>query len=337
MSVAHVFGHNPRIARMREDIILLVGDAGGKSVSVESRYFHDPLRKSASLPRRIKSICGLAGSIDSHGRLGADAKACTLNIFRRFADTKAALRDDGFTVLDKSIGTAPFRQAIDGPDFAYEIERKTGIKIDILDGEHEAITAARGVAAYHPDITGVVADTGGGSTELCLLIDGEPTIAHSMEFGMEKLARTDSPERLIQEHLSTIPEEFYGYDLVFTGGANRALQKAWGKEAGVKLGVKGAPLLRPADEFTRFTRGLRKKDAAFLQNDLNMEPSRIAQIECSSLLQKMLRKQLDAPNVAINVATVRDGVRAEMIEEYYAHSLKRDSHIKIAEALRPAA
>jgi exopolyphosphatase/guanosine-5'-triphosphate,3'-diphosphate pyrophosphatase len=64
------------------------------------------------------------------------------------------------------VATAAVREAADGPRFVEEVQRRTGFKLKVLQGEDEARLAAAGVHAGAPDAEGMVGDLGGTSLEL---------------------------------------------------------------------------------------------------------------------------------------------------------------------------
>jgi len=74
----------------------------------------------------------------------------------------------------RAVGTAVLRKAINSDFITRTIKEKTGIKIDVIDGETEAFLMAKGVMSTL-DLTPesvLIADIGGGSTELVCLGQG---------------------------------------------------------------------------------------------------------------------------------------------------------------------
>lgn len=67
----------------------------------------------------------------------------------------------------RAYGTAIMRDAPQGAAFAEEILRKTGVKVQILPGEMEAFYSYLGAVGASSSVA-VVADIGGGSTEVCM-------------------------------------------------------------------------------------------------------------------------------------------------------------------------
>ena len=97
-----------------------------------------------------------------------------------------------------AVATEAARAAANGPAFLDQIARETGIDVRVIDGEEEAALTFRGLAAS-ADVTGdlLVADVGGGSTEIIVASDGQVRAARSLPLGSgrltDRLVTTDPP------------------------------------------------------------------------------------------------------------------------------------------------
>ncbi|MER3438740.1 MAG: hypothetical protein C4346_14735 [Chloroflexota bacterium] len=80
------------------------------------------------------------------------------------------------------------RVAANGSAFLDRVARETGIEIRAISGAEEARLTFRGLA-YEADLTGrvVVADVGGGSTEIIAAINGNMAWFHSFPLGSGRL------------------------------------------------------------------------------------------------------------------------------------------------------
>lgn len=79
--------------------------------------------------------------------------------------------------------TAAFRNISNTEAVVAEIECRTGFTIDVLSGEDEALFTASGAQLKQPIEDGLIADIGGGSTELVLIKNGKPVQATSLAIG----------------------------------------------------------------------------------------------------------------------------------------------------------
>jgi len=88
-------------------------------------------------------------------------------------------------------GTASLRAVENGGEVVEKVLDKTGMKIDIVSGENEALLSFGGLKFGLGDQlrSGVMIDIGGGSTELLGFVDGLAVRAVSLEFGCLSLFR----------------------------------------------------------------------------------------------------------------------------------------------------
>jgi exopolyphosphatase/guanosine-5'-triphosphate,3'-diphosphate pyrophosphatase len=108
----------------------------------------------------------LGRTLSSNGRLDPEAVELTLTALRRFKQIA-----DGFQVAQlRTIATCAVREASNGPEFCRRAKEELGLTIDVISAEREARLAFYSVQRAF-DLTAknvVVADIGGGSTELIL-------------------------------------------------------------------------------------------------------------------------------------------------------------------------
>lgn len=126
--------------------------------------------------------------------------------FRSIAEARGAQR-----VL--AVATASVRAASNAAEFIDEIERRTGVRVEVLSGIEEArligLAAARGCCA--PNVSLVNVDIGGGSTEISLVRAGVPVAFHSVRLGAvgltERFITSDPPK---SRELRALREEVRG-------------------------------------------------------------------------------------------------------------------------------
>lgn len=106
-----------------------------------------------------------------------------------------------------AVATASVREAANADEFVREIERRTGIRVDVLSSIEEArligIAAAQFFGADDSALLNI--DIGGGSTELSLMKNGEPHKLFSMKLGAvgltEKFIFSNPPKAKELENL----------------------------------------------------------------------------------------------------------------------------------------
>ena len=82
-----------------------------------------------------------------------------------------------------AFATAALRNITNSKEAVLAIEQKTGFQIDLLSGEEEANFTFSGAAKAHNIKNGLIADIGGGSTELVLICQGQIKKAVSLPIG----------------------------------------------------------------------------------------------------------------------------------------------------------
>ena len=112
---------------------------------------------------------------------------------------RAAAAGRGADVL-LAIATAAVREAANAAEFVAEVERRSGVRVEVLSGVEEArligVAASAGCAPAGAPIVNV--DIGGGSTELSLMRGGEPLKLVSLRLGAvglsERFLLNDPPK-----------------------------------------------------------------------------------------------------------------------------------------------
>lgn len=91
----------------------------------------------------------------------------------------------------KVFGTAALRTATNGPAFQSEVQQKTGLSIEIINGQREAELIAKGTKAVVDMSMGnyLIMDIGGGSVEFILVQDDLETYVESFPIGITSLYR----------------------------------------------------------------------------------------------------------------------------------------------------
>ncbi len=112
-------------------------DIGSNSVRL---VVYDALSRAPLPLLNEKVLCGLGRRLGETGELSAEGVQSALAHLERFV---ALARAIGVRRLD-ALATAAVRDAKDGPAFAAEIRRRTGVAVKILSGEAEGRRKRRG-------------------------------------------------------------------------------------------------------------------------------------------------------------------------------------------------
>jgi exopolyphosphatase/guanosine-5'-triphosphate,3'-diphosphate pyrophosphatase len=158
------------------------------------RWTPDAVEEIAARSETVR----LGQGVDQTGELAADRMAAALAVLRefsRFAREQGAVRLVG-------VATEATRSARNGQAFLDRVEAETGIELTAISGQREAELTFLGLDGV-VDLSGevIVADIGGGSTEIILARDRQVRFAKSFPIGSGRLA-----ERLVRHDPPTSDE-----------------------------------------------------------------------------------------------------------------------------------
>jgi exopolyphosphatase/guanosine-5'-triphosphate,3'-diphosphate pyrophosphatase len=141
----------------------------------------------------------------------------------------------------RACATSAMREAANGPDIVEEIFTKTGIRIDIIDGQEEArliFSAEMLHKAGAGERDFLYMDVGGGSTELTLFSNNELKASRSFNLGTLRILNgIDRPEEwsALRTWVKEQTAPFEDLSMVGSGGNINRLFKMSGKPMGVPL------------------------------------------------------------------------------------------------------
>ena len=140
----------------------------------------------------------------------------------------------------QACATSAMREAVNGVEIANEITQKTGVKIDIIDGNHEAaMIAATDLHTFiQSDKTYLYVDVGGGSTEFTLYSGGETIASKSFKLGTVRLLKNlveDEVWEEVEKWTRELAKDYPRIDLLGSGGNINNIFKSSGKTPGKPL------------------------------------------------------------------------------------------------------
>lgn len=102
-----------------------------------------------------------------------------------------------------AVATAAVRNARNGADFVREVEKRTGIALEVISGDTEALLGYIGVINTIDVRDALLFDLGGGSTELTLVRNSKPEAMISLPFGAVYLTeRFQTTDRVTEGQLA---------------------------------------------------------------------------------------------------------------------------------------
>ncbi len=202
-------------------------------VTVVEQKGKDTLFKKTSLvrvPIRLGAEVFLNGRISEHN---AERMVDAMNAFRLLMRTHGIKRF-------RACATSAMREASNGMQIARNIEQKSGIAINIIDGRDEAaiIASTDLKTLIQDDKVFLYVDVGGGSTELTVFAQGKNLVSNSFKIGTVRLMEGLVDEGLWVKMETWIKNETHKFDkvsLIGSGGNINTIFKKSGKKLGKPL------------------------------------------------------------------------------------------------------
>ena len=123
----------------------------------------------------------------------------------------------------RACATSAMRDAKNGMDIIKQIEKKTGMHIDIIDGQEEAKIIYNNHVEHMEDQKGnyMYVDVGGGSTEINLLSEGQLVCSRSYNIGTVRMlnnAVKDSEWERLKNDLAELAKSYPQTNIIGSGG-----------------------------------------------------------------------------------------------------------------------
>ena len=259
-----------------------------------------------------KEMAGLAGYIKN----GVLSDSGILVACRVLSGFKALLNN--FDIGELHVfGTASLRNIVNTEEALDTIRAVTGLQVDVLTGAEEAAYSFRGatVGGGAPGC-GLLADIGGGSTELVAYRDGAITSGCSLPMGslslfagyVSGLFPTKEERRAMKEQVEAELERartagLRCRHLTGVGGTVRAAAKLCNDLAGADPDNR----IIPAGEIRELYKDLKKGDRATLRLILQSVPERVHTILPGLAILTAVLKAYQVETVSVSSCGVREG------------------------------
>lgn len=271
---------------------------------------------------RELEVVRLGQGVDRTGILAAEAIERTRAVLARYAAQLASLGAEAV----RMVATSATRDAANREDFTRMVRETLGAEPDVVSGEAEArLSYAGAMSVLDADLAGarpVVADIGGGSTEL---VRATPTglAAHSMQVGCVRLTERhlhDDPPSAgqVAAVVSDVRAALAAADVPLVGAPLVGV-------AGTVTTVAGIALELPAYDSALIdgVRLSRQRVAAVTDELISMpradraalpvmHPGRVDVIVAGALVLRTLLEATDARELVVSEHDILDGIALEL-------------------------
>lgn len=256
-----------------------------------------------------KETAGLAGYV-TDGAMTEDGADQCVTVLKSFQESLLGIRIDGLSVF----ATASLRNICNTEDILRTIARRTGIKVEILSGQEEAVLDFIGATHSVGMKNGLLIDIGGGSTELTAFSEQTISCAESISMGslslytnyVEELLPTPAEQKAIRravwKKLETVKplsgSQFT--DICGVGGTIRAVQKMNRHVGGHSDGFS-------VKELRTLLAKMQKPDKGTLRMILKAVPDRIHTLIPGMLILDTAAEYFKSECVQVSAFGVREG------------------------------
>lgn len=217
----------------------------------------------------------------------------------------------------RACATSAMRDAKNGMDIIKRVEKKTNIRIEIIDGQEEARIVYRNHIECLEDRTGnfMYVDVGGGSTEINLLSQGELVCSRSYNIGTVRIlnnAVKDSEWKRLKADMAELARAYPKTNIIGSGGNINKLYRLAGK--------KDTARLRMAVDTLRELHGaLRALTVGERIEKFDLKPDRADVIVPAGDIFLTIADIIEATYIYVPVIGLSDGI----IDDLYARSQQR--------------
>ena len=231
----------------------------------------------------------------------------------------------------RAIATSALRNATNGQEFISEVKLKTGISIEIIDGDTEAAFIYQGIKASGclSGQNSLIVDIGGGSCEFIICNNDKIKWKHSFEIGaarlMDKFHSTDPipPESVsalnlyLQNNLKglfTAVTDHSIENMIGSSGVFESYALLIEQDKGIDIDIKKTKCYNfDNEQLLGMTKNIVSSSHRERSVNKGIIPIRVDMIVVASIITRFVMQTLKIKNVMMSVNSLKEGVLAEMM------------------------
>ncbi len=288
-------------------------DIGSNSVRM---VVFDGAARSPAYFYNEKIMCALGAGLGETGRLNPEGRVRALAAIKRFQLLAQGMNLPPLT----AVATAAVRDAEDGQEFRREVERETGLRIWVIDGEEEARLSAQGVLLGWPGSYGLVCDIGGSSMELAEIREGRVGRRVTSNLGPLKLQAVKGGKAGRKAHIKAVMEDLAAKmgtqrdRLFLVGGSWRAIARIDMERRGYALHVLHEYRMT-AKAVSETAKYIETSDLEELRAKCGISSARMALVPLATEVLKRLVRTFKPKDIAISSYGIREGMLYEQMPQ----------------------
>lgn len=316
-----MFATLPKRALSRVGVV----DVGSNSIRL---VVFDGAARSPAYFYNEKVMAGLGARMAQTGRLNPEGVERGFAALQRFAALARGMDIDPLTC----VATAAVREAADGPEFQARVERETGIRMIVIDGEEEARLSAQGVLLGWPDARGLVCDIGGNSMELAEVVDGQVGRRVSSQLGPFRLQQVAGGKDGLRKHIRKVMADLarvmgtHHERIYLVGGSWRAIARLDMERVGYPMTVLHEYRMTP-QAVAETVGWIAAHDLNDLRAQVGISQSRMELVPLAAQVLSQLAETFAPAELAVSSYGIREGLLYEQMPDTLR---KRDPLIEAA-------
>lgn len=300
-----------RVRSARELSRVGVVDVGSNSIRM---VVFDGAARSPAYFYNEKVMAGLGQGLATTGRLNPEGAARGMAALKRFAALARGMGIEKMTC----VATAAVREAEDGPAFHRAVEKETGLKLIVIDGEEEARLSAQGVLLGWPDALGLVCDIGGNSMEVAELARREVGRRATSPLGPFRLQQVEakSLKRYIQKEVERLAD-VVGTDherIYLVGGSWRAIARLDMERRAYPMTVLHEYRMTP-DDVLATVKWIAEENLSDLKARTGISSSRLDLVPLAMQALRQVVLTFGPSEIAISSYGIREGLLYEQMPD----------------------
>lgn len=290
-----------------------VVDVGSNSVRM---VVFDGAARSPAYFYNEKVMAGLGQGLAETGRLNSRGRERALAALKRFA---ALAKGMSLPPLS-CVATAAVREAADGPEFQALVERETGLKLWVIDGQEEARLSAQGVLLGWPEAEGLVCDIGGNSMELAEVSGGKVGRRVTSPLGPFRLQQVPGGKKglhdFIERTMETLAAEIGTHHerIYLVGGSWRAIARLDMERRGYPMTVLHEYRMGP-QSVLQTVQWIGKSNLEELRAKTGTSLARMELVPLASLVLRQLVLTFHPKEIDVSSYGIREGLLYEQMPE----------------------
>lgn len=288
-----------------------VVDVGSNSIRM---VVFDGAARSPAYFYNEKVMAGLGQGLATTGRLNPEGARRGMSALKRFAALAEGMGIKPLTC----VATAAVREAEDGPEFRKAVERETGLKLWVIDGEEEARLSAQGVLLGWPEARGLVCDIGGNSMELAELEGGKVGRRITTPLGPFRLQQVTGGLEGLRDHIREVMEgaaEKLGREhdeIYLVGGSWRAIARLDMERMQYPMTILHEYRMSSQDVL-QTVKWIAGQNLGEMRGKLGISSSRMELVPLASQVLRQLVLSLKPKSLAVSSYGIREGLLYEQM------------------------